>query len=198
MPRTPRVLSQRVSAPAHSRPVTTNPVLTPGDAAELIIAEFRTIGTGIVVLLVDVDHVPLLGLAVRGAPRNDFEPIVSLLGELHDDRLASVIVGVLSPAASFEITADGVPDTILGDLPESLSDRLFVEAATVTAWATLAESLADRGLTLLDVIECDPLGWASVHAPQALYRQRVSAAAGVAAISARMSARAPGIDRNGE
>ncbi len=137
----------------------------PNDAADEIVPMFRTMRRGIVLLLLDAALRPVVGLAVHGAPRNEFEPIVELLASLGDDKPDAVILGVLSHEASL----DDEP-FVFGDDSLDTSARLAVDAATVHAWAEFSCRLEAEGITLLDVIECTPWSWASAHAPSAPYR----------------------------
>ena len=125
---------------------------------------FRTMRRGIVLLLLDADRRPLFGLAVHDAPPNEFEPVVQLLASLADDKPQAVILGVLSHEASVADEPYVFGDNVLGT-----ADRLAVDAATVHAWAEFSCRLEAEGITLLDVIECTPWSWASVHAPSAPY-----------------------------
>ncbi len=137
---------------------------TPHDAVDHILPMFRTMLRGIVLLLLDAARRPSVGVAVHGAPRNEFEPIVELLTSLGDAKPDAVILGVLSREASL----DDEP-FVFGDDSLTTSDRLAVDAATVHAWAEFSCRLEAEGITLLDVIECTPWSWASAHAPSAPY-----------------------------
>ncbi len=137
---------------------------TPGDAAEHIVPMFRTMLRGIVLLLLDAAQRPLVGLAVHDAPRNEFEPVVELLASLTSERPHGVILGVLSHEASLHDEP-----YVFGDKTLATADRLAVDAATVHAWAEFSCRLEELGIVLLDVIECTPWSWASVHAPAAPY-----------------------------
>lgn len=136
---------------------------TPNDAAAEILPIFTTMPNGVVVVLLDHDRVPIAGLAVRNAPRNEFGPIVELLTAVQNPSLHSVILGVLSTDA----VVDG--DQFAFGQHDDVGERLTVEAATVQAWAAFAFDLRRAGLVLLDVIECSSWGWASVHAPSIPY-----------------------------
>ncbi len=120
--------------------------------------------SGVVLLLLDDERVPIVGIAIANAPRNEFEPIIDLLGRLRDGRLHSVILGVLSADADIE-----EEPFVFGDPFADTTDRLTVEAATVHAWAEFSQNLDALGITLLDIIECTSSSWASVHAPRAVY-----------------------------
>ena len=141
-----------------------SPIATPHDAAAEIVPMFRTMLRGIVLLLLDAARRPLVGLAVHDAPRNEFERVVDLLASLEDDRPHSVILGVLS----HEATVENEP-YVFGENVLATTDRLAVDAATVHAWAEFSCRLEAIGILLLDVIECTPWSWASVHAPAAPY-----------------------------
>lgn len=143
------------------------PIDTPQHAADEIVPVFRSMTSGVVLLLLDRDRVPLVGISIHDAPRNEFEPIVKLLAELRDEHLDSVILGVLSETACI-----GDEPFVFGESHLDTSDRLAVEAATVHAWAEFSCQLDALGLRLLDVIECTPSHWASVHAPQSPYGDR--------------------------
>ncbi len=136
----------------------------PHDAADEIVPMFRTMRRGVVLLLLDIGRRAVVGLAVHGAPRNDFEPIVELLASLGDGKPDAVILGVLSHEASLRDEP-----FVFGDDALDTSERLAVDAATVHAWAEFSCRLEAEGITLLDVIECTPWSWASVHAPSAPY-----------------------------
>lgn len=136
----------------------------PHDAADEIMSMFRTMRRGIVLLLLDAGRRPVVGLAVHGAPRNEFEPIVELLASLGDAKPDAVILGVLSHEASLHDEP-----FVFGDDSLGTSDRLAVDAATVHSWAEFSCRLEAEGITLLDVIECTPWSWASAHAPSAPY-----------------------------
>jgi hypothetical protein len=137
---------------------------SPSDAAEQIVPMFRTMLRGIVLLLLDAARRPLVGLAVHDAPRNEFEPVVDLLASLTTDRPHAVILGVLS----HEAVVEDQP-YVFGENVLATTDRLAVDAATVHAWAEFSCRLEEIDITLLDVIECTPWSWASVHAPAAPY-----------------------------
>ena len=136
----------------------------PHDAADEIVPMFRTMRRGVVLLLLDIGRRAVVGLAVHGAPRNEFEPIVELLAALGDGKPDAVILGVLSHEASLHDEP-----FVFGDDALDTTERLAVDAATVHAWAEFSCRLEAEGITLLDVIECTPWSWASVHAPSAPY-----------------------------
>lgn len=140
------------------------PIDIPQQAADEIVPRFASMASGVVLLLLDDARIPLVGISIADAPRNEFEPIINLLAKLRDERLHSVILGVLSNDACI---AD--EPFVFGDSRLETGARLAVEAATVHAWAEFSCRLDLLGLTLLDVIECTPSSWASVHAPRALY-----------------------------
>lgn len=140
------------------------PIDTPQDAADEIIPAFRSMAAGVVLLLLNQARIPLVGLSIADAPRNEFEPIVKLLAELRDGHLDSIILGVLSDDACV-----GDDPFVFGESSLATGARLAVEAATVHAWAEFSCHLDILGLRLLDVIECTPSSWASVHAPHARY-----------------------------
>ena len=153
--------------PTTVMPTTTTTIDTPHDAAAEILPILRPMSRGIALLLLDDEHRPLVGIAINNAPRNEFEPVVRLLTELKDQRLCSVILGVLSPEAC---VAEEPFD--FDDMTLDTSERLAVDAATVHAWAEFACALAGIGIALLDVIESTPWSWASAHAPSAPYLPR--------------------------
>lgn len=144
----------------NDRPV----IETPHDAAAEIVPVCRTILRGIVLLLLDVARRPMVGLVVHDAPRNEFERVVELLSSLTDSKPDAVILGVLSR----EATVHDEPYVFGSDRLDT-TDRLAVDAATVHAWAEFSCQLEAIGIILLDVIECTPWSWASVHAPAAPY-----------------------------
>lgn len=157
----------RITAAPHAgrvRPGRPYPIDIPQHAADEIVPRFASMAAGIVLLLLDDDRIPMVGISIADAPRNEFEPIIDLLAQLRDGRLHSVILGVLSTDACI----DDEP-FVFGDSRLESGERLAVEAATVHAWAEFSRRLDLLGLTLLDVIECTPSSWASVHAPRALY-----------------------------
>ena len=139
------------------------PIDTPGHAAAEILPMFATMPNGVVLLLLDADRIPLAGLAIRNAPRNDFGPIVELLTAMEHPRPHSVVLGVLSGDAVVD------DDAFVFGEHDDVGERLTLEAATVQAWAAFAFDLRCAGLVLLDVIECSSWGWASVHAPTIPY-----------------------------
>ncbi len=163
---TPTAASTRLGASTAERSSTDGSatIECPHDAADEIVPMFRTMRRGIVLLLLDTGRRPLVGLAVHGAPHNEFEPVVELLSSLGDAKPDAVILGVLSREASLHDEP-----FVFGDDSLDTSDRLAVDAATVHAWAEFSCRLEDEGITLLDVIECTPWSWASAHAPSAPY-----------------------------
>jgi hypothetical protein len=162
----PTAASTRLGASIAERSATDRSatIECPHDAADEIVPMFRTMRRGIVLLLLDAGRRPVVGLAVHGAPRNEFEPIVELLASLGDGKPDAVILGVLSHEASLEDEP-----FVFGDDALDTSERLAVDAATVHAWAEFSCRLEAEGITLLDVIECTPWSWASAHAPSAPY-----------------------------
>ena len=163
---TPTPASTRLSASIAepSAIVASATIECPHDAADEIVPMFRTMRRGIVLLLLDATRRPVVGLAVHGAPRNEFEPIVRVLASLGDAKPDAVILGVLSHEASLRDEPFAFGDDSLG-----ISDRLAVDATTVHSWAEFSCRLEAEGITLLDVIECTPWSWASAHAPSAPY-----------------------------
>ena len=178
-------------------------VATPVDAAEVIVSAFRSMAQGVVLLFLDGIRRPMLALSVANAPRNEFEFVFDMLHDLDDPLIRFMILGVLSPEACVE-----AEPFVFGENRPDTTERLAVEAATVHAWAQFACQLGELGIVLLDVIECSPFSWASVHAPYAYYDDRRDRRLGVRAptVQSRVqrakrtssSASTSGIEKNGE
>jgi hypothetical protein len=137
---------------------------TPEDAAIELLPLFGAMFRGTLLLLLTEDRICIGGVRALDLPRNTFTPLLKLVAGDTAVGAAYAILGVFSPEA--EIPLD--PFIFTTDTLNTM-DRLALESATVEAWQQFGIALSQRGVVLLDVIECGVSGWASTHGRRTRY-----------------------------
>ncbi len=119
------------------------------DAIELSRPE--TFQSGVIALLLDPGRVPIVALAVDGAPSDDLAPLADLLCAACENapRVRGVVLGVVRDTASDS----------LGPLRASTARRLWLDTAEVLSWLDLGERLGFVGVELTEVVVLEPDGW---------------------------------------
>jgi hypothetical protein len=119
------------------------------DAIELSRPE--TFERGVIALLLDAGRVPIVALAVDGAPSDDMDPLAELLCAACQNapRVRGIVLGIVRAAASDS----------LGPLRASAARRLWLDTAEVVSWLDLGERLGGVGVELTEVVVLEPDGW---------------------------------------
>jgi hypothetical protein len=119
------------------------------DAIELSRPE--TFQSGVIALLLDANRVPIVALAVDGAPSDDLDPLADLLCAACQNapQVWGVVLGIVRGAASDS----------LGPLRSSTARRLWLDTSEVVSWLDLGERLGRVDVELTEVVVLEPEGW---------------------------------------
>ncbi len=119
-----------------------------------------TLYDGVLAMLLDDYLVPMVTLAVDGAPADDLHAIVSLLASYPADIVpSSLILGVVRPDSTGELDRWGQP-------------LVQVQPAQTQCWLDTARSLRDVGIALHDVLILEPDRWFSLADEAGVSRYR--------------------------
>lgn len=121
------------------------PILDPFDAIDALdLACPSDFITGVLVLILNKQREPVLSLAVRNAPPDELDPIVSLLLDSRSrENLDAVVFGIVRDEPE-------MPNIAIGTTAE------------LHHWIELAQRLEDHGIELLDVLTLETSCWSSL------------------------------------
>ena len=103
--------------------------------------------SGVLVLFVDAERVPVVTLAVRNAPADGLEPIVSLVAEAAEmSQVEAIVMGIVERESSDSNSPNGTPH------PQAPLDH----------WVSMARVLDQHDTELLDILTLHDSCWSSV------------------------------------
>jgi len=104
-------------------------------------------GDGVVVLLLGIDSLPVVAVAVDGAPEHDLTAVCDLIGRV---RLLPESEGVHACVLAVHRAATGPEESAIAVGPDALQ-----------AWAEASRTLRSASVDLLDVLVVEPTRWMS-------------------------------------